>query len=179
MDEKDEVLEFMINREWCKESKIEGKLYLLKRAQESKEANQLSTRIGGMLIYNQIVEQLLKEIIICSIGYIKAEIWPSSVQMDINISKLTFGKLIEYFKKFVIKKYNREILIKYLEELNRQRNEIVHKLFDFEEVMQIETKLIEYGEMSDEVIGLLLEYYNSISEELFDLEKRVNFESLL
>lgn len=99
--------------------------------------------------------------------------------MDINISKLTFGKLIEYFKKFVIKKYNREILIKYLEELNRQRNEIVHKLFDFEEVMQIETKLIEYGEMSDEVIGLLLEYYNSISEELFDLEKRVNFESLL
>lgn len=179
MEEKDEVLEYMANKEWQKESKIEGKNNLFRMAKESKKSEKLSNKIGGMLIYNQIIEQLLKEIIVCSIAYIKAEIWPTSVKLDVCVSKLTFGKLIEYFKKFVIKKYNREILIKYLEQLNNCRNEIVHKLFDFNEINQINLKLDEYGDLSDEVINLLLEYYNVISEELNDLDKRVNFESLI
>ena len=178
MEERDEVLEYMINKEWEKESKIERKYYLLEIAQNSKNSEELSNKIGGMLIFNQITEQLLKEAIICSIAYIKAEIWPTSVQFDLQISKATFGKLIEYFKQFAIKKYNREILMKYLEKLNHGRNEVVHNLFDIEDTEVLKEKLNKYDELSEEVIVLLIEYYNAICDDLYDLDNRVNFESL-
>ena len=179
MEEKDEVLEYMVNREWEKESKIESKHFLLNIAKESRNSEELSTKIGGMLIFNQITEQLLKEIIICSIGYLKAEIWPASIEFNLQISKASFGKLLEYFKQFVIKEYNKDILIKHLEELNKSRNEMVHRLFDIEDMNELKNKLDDFGNMSLEVIELLVEYYNAICDNLYELDDRVNFESLL
>ena len=132
MEEKDEVLEYMINKMWLNESKLERKYYLFEIAKESKNSEELSTRIGGVLIFNQITEQLLKEVIMCSIAYVKAEIWPTDIELKIKIQRATFGKLIDYFKQFTIKKYNREVLIESLMRLNKNRNEIVHKLFDIE-----------------------------------------------
>lgn len=175
MEEKDEVLEYMINKEWTKKSKIEGKWYLFKLAQKSIKSENLENKIGGVLILNQVIEQLLREVILSSLAYVKAEIWPASIELNIQTSKATFGKLIEYFKKFAIKKHNREILIKDLEELNVNRNKLVHNLFDIKDEKNLEIELSRYDEISEEIIGLLVEYYNAISDELFDLDKRVDF----
>lgn len=179
MEEKDEVLEYMVNKEWTKESKIEGKLYLFRMAQESIKSDKLQNKIGGVLIINQVIEQLLREIIIASLSYVRAEIWPTNIELNIQTSKATFGKLIEYFKKFAIKKYNREVLIKDLEELNINRNKLVHNLFDIKDESNLKKELEKYEEISDELIQLLFEYYNAISEELFDLDDRVEFESFI
>ena len=179
MEEKDEVLEYMINKEWTKESKIEGKIHLFKMAQESIKSEKLQDKIGGVLILNQVIEQLLREIIIASLSYVRAEIWPTEVELNIQTSKATFGKLIEYFKRFAIKKYNREILIKDLEKLNMNRNKLVHNLFDIKDESNLKEELKKYEEISDEVIELLIEYYNAISDGFFELTDRVDFESLI
>ncbi len=179
MEENDEVIEYMINREWEKESKIERKRFLFNIAKESKDSEEISQKIGGMLIFNQIAEQLLKEVIICSIGYLKAEIWPTSIEFNLQLTKCTFGKLIEYFKQLTIKEYNREILIECLEKLNKNRNDMVHKLFDIENIDVLKKKLNEYDELSEETIELLLEYYNAICERLIELDGRVDFKSLI
>lgn len=179
MQEKDEVLEYMINREWEKESKLTRKKYLLELAKESKDSSSISSKIGGMLIFNQITEQLLKEVIVSSIAYVKAEIWPTDVEFSISISKATFGKLIEFFKQFAIKQNNSEELVKFLEKLNVSRNEIVHKLFDIDEVALLGKKLDKYGELAESVIVLLMKYYSGICEYFYDLDRRVDFEDLL
>ena len=41
MEEKYEVIEYMINREWEKESKIERKQFLFNIAKESKDSEEL------------------------------------------------------------------------------------------------------------------------------------------
>lgn len=178
MEEKDEVLEYMTNKEWTKESKIERKKSLVRMAKSNMKSKKLENKIGGVLILNQIIEQLLREVIISSIAYIKAEIWPSEVELTIQTSKATLGKLIELFKKFVIKEYNREVLIKLLERLLIYRNKLVHNLFDIKDVKSICKELMEYDKLSESVIELLIEYYNAISEQLFELDQRVNFNSL-
>lgn len=176
MEEKDEVLEYMKNKEWTKENKIESKKYLVRMAQSNMKSKKLENKIGGVLILNQIIEQLLKEVIISSIAYIKAEIWPSEVELSIQISKATLGKLIDFFKKFAIKKCNREVLINLLEKLLIYRNKLVHNLFDLKDEKNICEELIEYDNLSESIIELLIEYYNEISEQLFELDKRVNFD---
>lgn len=178
MKEKDEVLEYMKNKEWTKESKIESKMNLVRMAQSNMKSNKLENKIGGVLILNQIIEQLLREVIISSIAYIKAEIWPSEVELTIQTSKATLGKLIDFFKKFAIKKYNREVLIDLLEKLLIYRNKLVHNLFDLKDEKSICKELIEYDNLSESVIELLIEYYNAISEQLLELDKRVNFDFL-
>jgi hypothetical protein len=171
------VLDFMINKEWEKDYKVDRKLYLIDLAKKSFEEKDISKKIGGMLIYNQVVEQLLKEVIICSIGYIKAEIYPSSIKMEINLDKSTFGKLIEYFNQYAVKEYNRDIIEKYLKMLNEDRNKVVHKLFDIKNIDKLEKDLDNYSELAYEVIILLNEYYDQICWRLYDLDERVDFSS--
>ncbi|MDF2866214.1 MAG: hypothetical protein K0R72_1032 [Clostridia bacterium] len=174
----DTVLEYMINKEWEKDYKAKRKIYLINLAEKSKREKDISNKIGSMLIYNQVIEQILKEVIICSVGYIKAEIWPSSIQLDINLDRATFGVLIEYFKQYAVKEYNRDIILEYLQKLNIERNKVVHKLFDIEDIRKLSKQLNEYGDLAYELIILLNEYYDQICWRLYDLNDRVDFESL-
>ncbi len=70
---------------------------LVRMAQSNMKSNKLENKIGGVLILNQIIEQLLREVIISSITYKKEEIWPSEVELTIQTSKATLGKLIDFF----------------------------------------------------------------------------------
>lgn len=169
------ILEYMINKEWEKDYKQKRKLYLIDLAKNSFAEKDISKKIGGILIYNQVLEQLLKEIIVCSICYIKAEIYPSSISMEINLDKLTFGRLIDYFKQYAIKEYNKNIIENYLKKLNKDRNKVVHKLFDLEDINVLENELNKYNDLAYEVIHLLNEYYEHICYRLHDLGERVDF----
>lgn len=70
------------------------------------------------------------------------------------------------------------MLINLLEKLLIYRNKLVHNLFDLKDEKSICKELIEYDNLSESVIELLIEYYNAISEQLFELDKRVNFDFL-
>lgn len=171
----DEVVNYMINKEWEKDYRAERKTYLLNVAVECETSNKTSDLIGGMLIYNQLVEQFLKETIIVSIGYIKAEIWPAKVKMNLDFDKATFGVLIEYFKQFAIEEYNRDIIIKYLNDTKKTRNNMVHRLFEIEKIKDLKSELKDYYGKSYELVMLLNEYYNQITNKLYDLSIRIDF----
>ena len=167
----DEVIEFMLNKDWEKDYKKERKTYLLNIAKECEKSKKIADIIGGILIYNQ----LLKETIICSISYIKAEIWPSIVQMNLDFDKATFGNLIEYFKQFAIKEYNRDIILKYLRDIKKTRNDTVHRLFEIQDIKNLKNELKNYYGKAYELVILLNEYYDQICWKLYDLSDRIDW----
>ena len=171
----DAIVKYMIERKWANDEKSDRKKYLFKLAQQSKNQVEISHKIGGMLIYNQLIEEFLKDIIELSINYIKAEIWPADVSLKVDFTKLTFGKLISEFKQYATIEHNREILLDYLKKYNLKRNEVVHNLFEIEDMDKLVKELDEYALLADEIVFLLLEYDNSVCEKFCDLDRRVDF----
>lgn len=171
----DAIVKYMIERKWANDEKSDRKKYLFKLAQQSKKQVEISHKIGGMLIYNQLIEEFLKDIIELSINYIKAEIWPADVSLKVDFTKLTFGKLISEFKQYATIEHNREILLDYLKKYNLKRNEVVHNLFEIEDMDKLVKELDEYALLADEIVFLLLEYDNSVCEKFCDLDRRVDF----
>ena len=171
----DAIVQYMIERRWANDEKAERKKYLFKLAQQSKKQTEVSHKIGGMLIYNQLIEEFLKDITELSVNYIKAEIWPAEVCLKLDFSKLTFGKLINEFKQYATIEHNRELLLEYLHKYNLKRNEVVHHLFEITDLDKLATELDEYALIADEIVFLLLEYDNSVCEKFCDLDRRVDF----
>lgn len=171
----DAIVKYMIERKWANDEKSDRKKYLFKLAQQSKKQVEISHKIGGMLIYNQLIEEFLKDIIELSINYIKAEIWPADVSLKVDFTKLTFGKLINEFKQYATIEHNREILLDYLKKYNFKRNEVVHNLFEIEDMDKLAKELDGYALLADEIVFLLLEYDNSVCEKFCDLDNRVDF----
>ena len=171
----DEIIKYMSKSGWKHDEKAERKLYLFKLAQESKAQTEISHKIGGMLIYNQVIEEFLKDIVEYSVNYIKAEIWPTQVQMKFDFSKATFGSLINFFKQYATVEYNREIIIDELTKYREIRNQVVHNLFNIIDFDKLSTELDEYALVADEIVYLLVEYDNSICQKFCDLDNRVNF----
>lgn len=174
----DEIVGYMINREWANESKVDRKTYLIRLAMESKISRDISAKIGAMLIYNQVIEQFMIDIIELSIYYIKAEIWPASVSLKIDFDRTTFGKMIELFKQYATVEYNRDVLLSDLKKYCKKRNEVVHNLFDIEDLDLLANELDEYAGLAEEILHLLIEYDNQVCEKFCDLENRVDFYQL-
>lgn len=171
----DKIVEYMINREWADDVKSDRKVYLFHLAQDSSKKEDISSKIGAMLIYNQLIEEFLKDIVDYSINYIKAEIWPAEIQLSLDLSKFTFGKLINAFEQYATIEPNREIILKYLKNYLKKRNEVVHNLFNIKDMKKLASELDEYALLADEITFLLLEYDNSICEKFCDLDNRVDF----
>lgn len=171
----DKIVEYMINREWADDIKCERKSYLFKLAQSSCKKSDISNKIGAMLIYNQLIEEFLKDIVEYSINYIKAEIWPASIQLSLDLSRFTFGKLINSFEQYATIEPNKEIILKYLKKYAVKRNVVVHNLFNIEDLGKLSSELDEYALLADEITYLLVEYDSSICEKFCDLDNRVDF----
>ena len=171
----DTIVKYMIERKWADDEKTDRKVFLWELAQKSKEEKEVSHKIGGMLIYNQLIEEFLKDITELSVNYIKAEIWPADVCLKLEFSKMTFGKLINEFKQYATIEHNREILLNYLQKYNLKRNEVVHHLFEIEDLEKLAIELDEYALLADEIVYLLVEYDNSVCEKFCDLDERVDF----
>ena len=171
----DSIVTYMINRGWLVDQKTERKRYLHKLARQSKFDKDIASKIGGMLIYNQFIEQHLTDIVDMSIHFIKAETWPVAVSLDVELDKSTFGKIIEYFKQFATFEPNRELILTYLKKFNIKRNQVVHDLFDVQDLQNLAQELDDYAELADEIIDLLTAYDKQVCDNFVQLEKRVNF----
>lgn len=174
----DNILKYMKDRKWAEDYKADRKVKLIKEANNSSKKNNIPSKIGAMLIYTQVIEQCIKEIIEASSSYIKAEIWPTDVDINIDLDKSTFGDVIEKFKKFGIKEKNREYIINSLKKFNKNRNKVVHNLFNLENENELNNELDFYNKVALELVELLIEYYNDLMYKFFDLENRVDFNDL-
>ena len=176
---EENIIAYMVNRQWEASKKTERKRYMYRLAQQSRAEQDFSSKIGGMLIYNQVIEQFLQDIIVMSIHFIKAEIWPVSVSLDVDIDKATFGKMIEYFKQFATLESNQELILSHLKKFNTKRNQVVHDLFDIKDLNRLAEELEDYADLADEILHLLVEYENEVCENLCALANRVNFKKYL
>ena len=166
--------EYISQRKWSTPAKTERIRYLHRIAQNSKRDRDISGKIGGMLIYNQIIEQFLSAIIEMSIYYVKAEIWPVTVSFDVELDKATFGKLIEYFRQFATIEENREQILSYLKKYNTKRNQVVHDLFDIQDLQKLARELDEYAQLADEIIELLHSYSRQVCENFARLDEKTD-----
>lgn len=169
------VVKYMKDRQWQTDQKSERKRYMCRLAQQSKRDPDIASKIGGMLIYNQVIEQYLSDIITMSIYYIKAKIWPVAVSLEIDLDKATFGKMIDYFKLYATVEPNREQILSYLTKFNIKRNIVVHDLFDINDLKKLAIELNEYAELADEIISLLSEYDKQVCENFCELDRSKTF----
>lgn len=175
----EDIILYMTNNKWQDDLKGDRKRFLLNLAKESSGESSIASKIGGMLIYNQLLEECLKDIVEYSVYYIKAEIWPADVDLSFDFSKSTFGELIRSFKRFAMIEFNRDIIIEYLTKYNKKRNDVVHHLFEIENISALSVELDEYAIFAEEIFYLLLEYDNCICEKFCDLTNRVDFKDFL
>ncbi len=159
----------IIKKDVNKISRIENKNYLVKMIKEDREGPKVSERIGCMLLYNQVIEELLKAIIKTNHAYIKVKLYPAYVDLYVDEDKLTFGSLIDYFQKNVIKFKGRRELIDKLLNLKKYRNEIIHQLFLIDDLKELTINLYEYQTLADEIYSSLIEYYDKLARKLYDL----------
>lgn len=171
------VADYMTNRRWEADRRASRKRYLFRLAQQSKTDRDIASKIGGMLIYNQLIEQCLTDIVEMSVYYIKAELWPVSVELDLDIDKATFGKVIEYFRQFASIAPNRELILSHLKKHNSKRNQVVHDLFDIQDLGRLARELDEFAELADEILKLLMEYDDEICANFNKLSQRADFQA--
>lgn len=165
-----EFLSYIKERKWAQDQKTGRKMYLFRLAQQSRSDPDFAGRIGGILIYNQVIEQFLADIVEMSIYYIKAKIWPVSVELDVELDKATFGKVIDYFRQFATVEPNRDRILSDLRKFNIKRNQVVHDLFDVEDLHKLYDELTEYAQLADEIIILLEEYDDQVCRNFRQLE---------
>lgn len=165
------ISDYMRNQNWQADQKKGRRRYLHRLAQQSRNDPDIASKIGGMLIYNQVIEELLTSIVEMSINYIKAEIWPVSVSLEMDLEKATFGKIIEYFTQFATVEPNRELILSHLKKFNIKRNQVVHDLFDIEDLSKLGQELDEYARLADEILRLLTDYEEQVCENFCRLKE--------
>ncbi len=56
------IVRYMIEQRWRDDKKEERKVMLFNMAREGKEKEDLASKIGAMLLYNQVIEEMLKKV---------------------------------------------------------------------------------------------------------------------
>lgn len=171
----EQVVSYMRHRRWEVDEKLSRKRYLHRLARQSRQETELSSKIGGMLIYNQVIEQYLTDIVSMSIFYIRAQLWPVEVALDIDLDGATFGKMVDHFQQFATVGANREEILQLLKKHNIKRNAVVHDLFDIQDLQKLSQELDAYAQMGDSLIALLDAYDDEIVQNFRRLAKEKIF----
>lgn len=171
-----QILEMMANPSWWIDKQKKRKLSLLSSARNVRPQSSISKKMGSLLIWQQVLEQFLKEIIEISVFYIKAEIWPTKLDLKVSFERKTFGQIIDDYENFSLDFKDKQKTLTKLKEVNINRNNIVHKIFKIDDLIQLEgyfrTNFNEY----ENLLTLLLDHYSEICYYLEELKKRVDWD---
>lgn len=179
-DEYDrKIFEAMKNKEWWIDKFKSRKIQLIRYGRKINSNSSISRKIGGLLLWQQVIEQFLKEIVQMSITYVKAEIWPTKIDFKIDYDRKTFGQIIEMYKNYSVDYEDRPMILEYLKIINDNRRGVTHKMFEVEDLRDLED-LFESGyDIHEELLKLLLDHYILVAEDLEDLKARVDWDDLL
>ena len=155
------------------------KFELLKSARRTHSTSSISVKVGGVLLWQQVLEQFLKEIIQISVSYIKAEIWPTKINMKVEYDKKTFGLIINDYENFSLDYKDKQKIVGKLKLINKNRNEIVHKIFEVDDMQDLEIFFEENFKTYEDLLPLLLDHYIEICHYLEDLKDRVDWQGML
>jgi len=179
-DEYDrKIFESMKNKDWWIDKFKARKIELISSCRRINSNSSISRKIGGLLLWQQVIEQFLKEIIQISLTYVKAEIWPTKIDFKIDYDKKTFGQIIDMYKNYSVDYEDRPKIIGFLKTINDNRRMVTHKMFNVEDLEELENLFESSYDIHEELLQLLLDHYILIGDNLEELNDRVNFEHLL
>ena len=101
-------------------------IHLLRIANKQIENRTVEGVLSSTLIYQQVMEELILNLLKMSHLYVQAEIWPTRINFPIK-NKMMFGQLLDAHK-LSINFDKKEELIKEAREFNELRIKFVHKL---------------------------------------------------
>lgn len=126
-------------------------------ARDAFQKQSLEGYLAAFLIYQQIAEDMVKNIIKLSRLYNQASVFPMIIEYrSLEDSRFTFGKLLEELQSLPHEDTKLGELCK---DLNKRRIQLVHKLTMKESLDDIKEKCQE-----------ALEIYGQIEQEYFELE---------
>ena len=179
-DEYDrKIFESMKNKEWWIDKFKARKLELISSCRRISSNSSISRKIGGLLLWQQVIEQFLIEIIQISLTYVKAEIWPTKIDLKIDYDRKTFGQIIDMYKNYSVDYEDRPKIIGYLKTINDNRRMVTHKMFNVEDLEELENLFKSSYDIHEDLLQLLLNHYILIGDNLEELNDRVDFEHLL
>ena len=133
--------------------------------------------LASVLIYQQIIEEYLINLMKMSHLYVKGEIWPSRINFPIK-KKMMFGDILDSHK-LTIDFDKKNVLLEKCREFNEIRIKFVHKLFQFDTTQEL-IKASENLQKKFREIGYLFWEGRSYLEwQLSDLNNRVDWEQLI
>ena len=171
----DSIIDFMVNKKWENDNLSDKKDRIISLLKNISPQSDITTKLGGVLLSIQFEEQLLKEAIQISNNYIRAEIYPSKVDLTIDLDEKTFGSLITYFQNNSVDFDGKKNLINLLNIHNKMRNKIVHRLFQAKDLKLIEKDADRINIEFIDVVTMLLDYYDKVCFNLYDLSERADF----
>ena len=145
--------EFMEHVKQIKEVRMKELFAIIK---SSGKCNLLE-KFGVAVLYNQMIEKNLKDLIIISNKR-------NSITDNCDLDKLTFGPLISKFDECVIKLEGYPELKSLLDSCRHSRNVLIHKIFEIEYFFDIVEILEEYIQDEENVIRTL---------ELYSIKLRI------
>ena len=179
-DEYDrKIFEAMKNKDWWIDKFKARKIELIKSCRRINSNSSISRKIGGLLLWQQVIEQFLKEINQISLTYVKAEIWPTKIDFKIDYDRKTFGQVIEIYKNYSVDYEDRPKILGHLKTINDNRRTITHRMFEVENLEDLEDIFESSYNIHEELLKLLLDHYILIGNNLEDLKKRVDWEDFL
>ena len=150
---------------------------LLRIANNAFIKNTVEGRLSAILIYHQIVEEFLINLLKLSNLYIQAEIWPNRLYLKVS-EKLMFGQIIREHEK-TIDFESKDKLLAQCSLFNQTRNKYVHKLLKFKNNEEIILEAEKIKDDFNEIIELYLKGSTHLSWILDDLKKRVDWKDML
>ena len=93
--------------------------------------------------------------------------------------KKTFGSIINSYDTFSIDFKDRQYIIDILMTINKNRNKIVHRIFEIEQLEGSEEYFKYNFNNYQSLLELLIDHYIHIGHLLEDLKERVNWEDFL
>lgn len=173
------IFEAMKNKDWWIDKFKARKIELIRSCRRIHSNFSISRKIGGLLLWQQVIEQFLKEIIQISLTFVKAEIWPVKIDYKIDYDKKTFGQIIEIYKNYSIDYEDKPIILGHLKTINDNRRIIAHKMFEIENLEDLENLFESSYNIHENLLQLLLDHYILVGDYLEDLKTRVNWENFL
>jgi len=125
--------------------------------------------ISATIIYQQVTEQLLINLLGLSEFIVQLSVYPSEIQLKPK-SEITFGQLIEEFNRLSIDYPRKSELVGGCKKFNEVRRFIAHKLSTENDENQIITRTLEVQSMYDGIFDLWSQgakhYFKLIDEKI-------------
>jgi hypothetical protein len=173
-----EIIGKISNEEqWPKIDNTELIFKLLEIADKQHKSQTIEGLLSSLLIYQQIVEEYLINLLKLSNLYIQAEVWPTRLNLRIK-NKLMFGQLLQEHNRTIDFDKKAELLNE-CREFNETRIKFVHHLLKFNTQQEIIDEAKESMDKFDKISNLYNEGKAHVEWLLTDLQERVNWRDLM